>query len=83
MDDCTYFSIKSSRMTGADVPNLFLGTSLLGRVDFTCSLRMMILMEGTRKEKKGLDLFLFFINLVDLLNSLVATTYVGCTACAP
>ena len=42
---------------------------------------MMLLMEGTRKEKKGLESF--FFNLVDLLKSLVATAYVDCTACAP
>ena len=36
--------------------------------------------EGARKEKKGLD---FFLNLVDLLKSLVATAYVDCTAYAP
>ena len=38
-------------------------------------------MEGTIKEKKGLDFFLK--NLVDLLKSLVETAYVYCTACAP
>ena len=65
---------------GADVLNLFLSASQLGRADFACSLRMMLVMEGARKEKKGLD---FFKNLVDLLKSLVATAYVDCTACAP
>ena len=44
----------------ADVPDLFFGPSRLGRSDFTCSLRMMLVMEGTRKEKKRLD-FLFFL----------------------
>ena len=42
---------------------------------------MMLEMEGTRKEKKGLESF-FLKNLVDLLKSLVATAYVDCTACA-
>ena len=63
------------------MPDLFLGPSRLGRADLTCSLLMMLVMEGTRKEKKGLDFFLK--NLVDLLKSLVATAYVDCTACAP
>ena len=40
-------------------------------------------MEGTRKEKKGLNFYLFLKNLVDLLKSLVETAYVDCTACAP
>ena len=39
--------------------------------------------EGARKEKKGLDFFLFLKNLVDLLKSPVATAYVDCTAYAP
>ena len=55
---------------GADVPDIFLGLSQLGRADLPYSLRIMLVMEGTRKEKKGLDLFLFY-NLVDLLKSLV------------
>ena len=50
--DCTSFSVKSSRLMGADVPGLFLGPSQLGCVDLTCSLHMMLVMEGTRKEKK-------------------------------
>ena len=34
--------------------------------------------------KKGKERVIFFLkNLVDLLNSLVATVYVDCTACAP
>ena len=71
VDDCTSFSIKSSRLMGADVPDLFLGLSRLGRADLPCSLRaMMIVMKGTRKKKKGLEFFLK--NLVDLLKSLVA-----------
>ena len=48
-----------------EVLDLFLSASRLGRTDLTCSLRMMLVMEGTRKEKEGLDLFLK--NLVDLL----------------
>ena len=68
---------------GADLPDLFLGPSQLGRADLTCSLRMMLVMEGTRKEKKGLESFLFIFNLVDFLKSLVATAYVGCTAICP
>ena len=83
VDDCTSFSVKSSRLMGADVPDLFLGPSRLGCEDFPCSLRMMLVMEGTRKEKKGLEPLFFLKNLVDLLKSLVATAYVGCTACAP
>ena len=67
---------------GADVPDLFLSLSQLGRADLTCSLRMMLVMEGARKEKKGLESF-FLKNLVNLLKSLVATAYVDCTACAP
>ena len=59
MDNCTSFSIKSLRLMGADVPDLFLGPSRLGRADLTYSLRIMLVMEGTRKEKKGLDFFLF------------------------
>ena len=44
----------------------------------------MLVMEGTRKEKKGLECFVLFLkNLVDLLKSLVATAYIGCTACVP
>ena len=71
--DCTSFSIKSLRLMGADVPDLFLGPSRLGRADLTYSLRMMLVMEGTRKEKKGLEfIFYIFFNLVDLLKSLVA-----------
>ena len=82
MDDCTSFSIKYLRLMGADVSNLFLGPSRLVCADLTCSLRMMLVMEGTRKEKKGLKSFILFY-LVDLLKSLVATAYVDCTACAP
>ena len=63
------------------MPDLFLGPSRLGRVELTCSLRLMLVMEGTRKEKKRLDFF--SENLVDLLKSLVATAYIDCTACAP
>ena len=68
---------------GADVPDLFLGPSQLVRADLTCSLRIMLVMKGKRKEKKGLIFFFYLKNLVDLLKSLVATVYVGCTACAP
>ena len=69
---------------GADVPDLFLGPSRLGRADLTCSLRMILVMEGTRKEKKGLEyLFIFLKSLVDFLKLLVATVYVDFTACAP
>ena len=81
MDDCTSFSINSSRLMGADVPDLFLGPSRLGCADLTCSLRMILVMEGARKEKKGLEFY--FFNLVDLLKSPVATAYVDCTAYAP
>ena len=63
---------------GADLPDLFLSTSRLGRADFACSLHMMLVMKGARKEKKGLDFF--WKNLVDLLKSPVATAYVDCTA---
>ena len=67
---------------GADVPELFLGPSRLGRADLNCSLRMILVMECARKEKKGLQLF-FLKNLVNLLKSLVATAYVDCTGCVP
>ena len=40
------------------------------------------MVEGARKEKKGLESF-FLKNLVDLLKFLVATTYVDFMACAP
>ena len=63
--------------------DIFLSDSRLGCVDFACSLRMMLAMEGTRKEKKELESLFFLKNLVDLLKSLVATAYVDCTACAP
>ena len=63
--------------------DLFLSASRLGREDFACSIRIMLVMEGARKEKKGLESFIYFLkNLVDLLKSLVATAYVDCTACA-
>ena len=62
--------------------DLFLSASLLVCVDYACSLRMMLVMEVARKEKKGLESF-FLKNLVDLLKSLVATAYVDCTACVP
>ena len=65
------------------MPNLFFSTSRLGRADLTCSLRMMLVMEGTRKENKGLESYFFLKNIVDLLKSLVATAYVDCTACTP
>ena len=57
VDDCTSFSIKSSRLMGADVPDLLLGPSQLGHADLPCSLRIMLVMECTRKEKKGLEYF--------------------------
>ena len=41
---------------------------------------MMLVMEGARKEKKGLESLFFLKNLVDLLKSLVVTAYVDCTA---
>ena len=62
--------------------DLFLSASRLNHADFFCSLRMMLVMEGARKEKKGLDFF-NIINLVDLLKSPVAAAYVDCTAYAP
>ena len=39
--------------------------------------------KGARKEKKGLEFYLFLKNLIDLLKSIVATAYVDCTAYAP
>ena len=45
---------------GADVPELLLSTSRLGRADLTCSLRMMLVMEGAIKENKGLDFYFIF-----------------------
>ena len=65
------------------MPDRFLSTSRLGRADLTCSLRMMLVMERARKEKKGLESFFFLKNLFYFLKSLVATAYVDCTACAP
>ena len=44
------------------MPDLFLSTSRLGRADLTCSLRIMLVMEGERKENKGLDFFCLFEN---------------------
>ena len=61
--------------------DLFLIASQLGCAELNCSLRMMLVIEGARKEKKGLE-FYFLKNIVDLLKSLVATAYVDCTACA-
>ena len=64
--------------------DLFLSVSRLVRAYFACSLRMMLVMGGARKGKKGLESFSFFLkNLVDLLKSLVATAYVDYTAHAP
>ena len=72
VDDCNYFSIKSSRLMGAAVPALLLVQSQLSRADLPCSLRaMMLVMKGTRKEKKGLESLFFLKNLVDLLKLLV------------
>ena len=84
-DDNTSLSIKSSRLIGAEVLDLFLSASRLGRADFACSLRMMLVKEGARKEKKGLESFFFFFleNLVDLLKSPVARAYVDCTLMRP
>ena len=80
---CFKFRVLSVRpLMGADVLDLFLSASRLGRADFACSLHMMLVMEGARKENKGLDFFCLK-NLVDLLKSLVATAYVDCTAYAP
>ena len=68
---------------GADVLDLLLSASQLGCADLTCSLHMMLVMEGARKEKKGLEFLLLFLkNIVDLLKSPVATAYVDCTDCA-
>ena len=61
----------------------FLSASRLGRADLACSLRMMLVMEGARKEKEGLESIFLKKNLVDVLKSLVATAYVDCTACVP
>ena len=77
-------SIKSSRLIGAEVLDLFFGASRLDREDFACSLRMM-LSEGRRKKgKERVRIFIYFFeNLVNLLNSLVATAYVDCTLVRP
>ena len=37
--------------------DLFFSAARLDREDFACSLRMMLVKEGTKKEKKGLDFF--------------------------
>ena len=61
--------------------DLFFSASRLDRADFAYSLCMMLVVEGARKEKKGLEFI--FEKLVDLLKSPVATAYVDCTAYAP
>ena len=64
--------------------DLFFSASRLDREDFACSLRMMLVKEGAKKEKKGLAFFSFFLkNLVDFLKSPVATACIDCTANAP
>ena len=40
--------------------DFFLSASRIFRADLTCSLRMILVMEGTRKEKKGLESSFFF-----------------------
>ena len=62
--------------------DLFLSASQLGRAYLTCSLCMMLVTEGARKEKKGLEYILFFEKSCRFVESLVATAYVDCTACA-
>ena len=72
VDDCTSFSIKSSRLMGTLMPDLFLVQSQLSRMDLPYSLRaIMLVMKGDKKGKKGLE-FIFILNLVDLLQSFVA-----------
>ena len=61
----------------------FFASPRLDCEDFACSLNMMLVKEGARKEKKGLDFYFFLKNLVDLLKLPVATAYVDCTAYAP
>ena len=80
-DDSTSLSIKSSRLIGSEVLDLFFGSPRLDCEDFACSLRMM-LSEGRCKKGKERVIFLYILNLVDLLKSLVATAYVDCTAYA-
>ena len=63
--------------------DLFFSASRLDREYFACSLCMMLVKEGARKEKKGLESFIIKKKFVDLLKSLVATAYVDCTAYAP
>ena len=73
VDDCTSFSIKSSRLMGAAMPDLFLVQSRLSPLDLPCSLRdMMLVLKGDKKERKGLESLIFLKILVDLLKSLVA-----------
>ena len=62
--------------------DLFFSASRLDCADFACSLRMMLVKEGARKERKGLE-FSFGKNFVDLLKSPVATACIDCTAYAP
>ena len=57
-DNITSFSIKSSRLIGAEVLDLFFSSLRLDHAYFVCSLRMMLVKEGARKEKKGLESFL-------------------------
>ena len=63
--------------------DLFFSASRLDCTDFACSLRMMLVKKGARKEKKGLESFFFLKNPVDLLKLPVARAYVDCTAYAP
>ena len=60
VDDCTSFSVKSSILLGAAMPDLFLVQSQLICVELPCSLRsMMLVMKGDKKGKKGLECLSF------------------------
>ena len=73
-DDCTYFSIKSSRLMGAVMPFIALVQSRLTCVDFPYSPRAMtLIIERIQERRKILEtLYIFYIFLVDLLKTPVS-----------
>ena len=65
VDDCTSFSIKSSRLMVAVMPDLFLVQSRLSRVELPCSLRAITLvLKGDKKERKGLESIFIFMKIL-------------------
>ena len=60
VDNCSYFFIKSSRLIGAAMRDLFLVQSQLSSEDLPCSPRAMkLVLKGDKKERKGLESFFF------------------------